>query len=212
MQYLCAHLIFLKKKTSSFAHGLVLKSISNHRNYMSGTSLRGLNNKKVITVLSIAIPLAVAVLLGIRQKFPLGSWTTVLPHVIGLLNTLTSILLIAALVAIKQKKIALHQKLMTAAFVLGAVFLVTYILYHISNPSTPYGGEGASRYVYYFFLISHILLSIGVVRFVLLAMHHALNKDFTAHKKVVKIAFPVWLYVSVTGVIVYLMISPYYNF
>ena len=101
---------------------------------------------------------------------------------------------------------------MTSAFILGAVFLVTYILYHISNPSTPYGGEGIIRYIYYFFLITHIGLSIGVVRFVLLAMHHASNKEFNAHKKVVKIAFPVWLYVSITGVIVYLMISPYYNY
>ncbi len=175
------------------------------------TSLGGLNSKKVVNVLSVAIPVAVAILIGIRQKLPLGEWTATLPHVIGLINTATSVLLIAALVAIKQKKVTLHQNLMWGAFILGAIFLVTYILYHISNPSTAYGGQGAVRYVYYFFLITHILLSIGVVRFVLLAMHYSLNKQFEDHKRIVKIAFPVWLYVSVTGVIVYLMISPYYT-
>ena len=169
-----------------------------------------LTNRRAINILSIAIPVAVALLIGIRQKVPLGSWTTVLPDVIGGLNAATSLLLIAALVAIKQQKVVLHQKLMTTAFVFGAIFLVTYILYHISNPSTSYGGEGAIRYVYYFLLISHILLSIVVVRYVLLAMYYALVRQFNDHKRIVKIAFPIWLYVSVTGVIVYLMISPYY--
>jgi putative membrane protein len=168
-------------------------------------------NKKVVNVLSVLIPLAVALLIGIRQKLPLGDWTQALPHVIGLINTLTALLLIMALVAIKNKKIALHKSLMLGAVGLGALFLVLYILYHISNPSTVYGGTGAIRYVYYFLLISHVLLSIGVVRFVLLALYYALTNQFVAHRRVVKIAFPVWLYVSVTGVIVYLMISPYYS-
>ena len=169
-----------------------------------------LTNRRAINILSIAIPVAVALLIGIRQKAPLGEWTTVLPDVIGSLNAATSLLLIAALVAIRQHRIELHRKLMTTAFVLGAIFLVTYILYHVSNPSTPYGGEGALRYVYYFLLVTHIVLSIVVVRYVLLAMYYALNRQFDDHRRVVKIAFPIWLYVSVTGVVVYLMISPYY--
>ena len=169
-----------------------------------------LTNRRAINILSIAIPVAVALLIGIRQKVPLGEWTTSLPHVIGALNAATSLLLIAAVVAIKQQKVELHRKLMTTAFVLGAIFLVTYITYHISNPSTSYGGEGVIRYLYYFLLISHVLLSIVVVRYVLLAMYYALNKQFSDHKRIVKIAFPIWLYVSITGVAVYLMISPYY--
>ena len=169
-----------------------------------------LTNRRAINILSIAIPVAVALLIGIRQKIPLGEWTAALPDVIGGLNAATSLLLIAALIAIKQRKVALHRKLMTTAFVLGAIFLVTYILYHVSNPSTAYGGEGAIRYLYYFLLISHILLSIIVVRYVLLAMYYALTRQFNDHKRIVKIAFPIWLYVSVTGVVVYLMISPYY--
>ena len=169
-----------------------------------------LTNRLAINVLSVVIPVAVALLIGIRQKLPLGDWTTALPHVIGALNAATALLMVAAIVAIKQKKVELHRRLMTTAFVLGAIFLVTYIIYHISNPSTSYGGEGAIRYFYYFLLISHVLLSIVVVRFVLLAMYYALSRQFADHKRIVKIAYPVWLYVSVTGVIVYLMISPYY--
>jgi len=166
---------------------------------------------KLINALSIAIPIAVAVMLGLRIKVDLGEWTKMLPHLNGVINTLTSILLVLALIFIKQKNIKAHQWTMMSAFGLGALFLITYILYHISNESTPYGGEGAIRYVYFFFLISHIVLSIGVVRFVLLAMYYSLSGQFQEHKRVTKIAFPVWLYVSVSGVIVYLMISPYYQ-
>lgn len=169
-----------------------------------------LTNRLAVNVLSVAIPVAVALLIGIRQKLPLGEWTTALPHVIGALNGITALLMIGAIVAIKQQRVELHRRLMTAAFVLGAIFLVTYITYHISNPSTTYGGEGAIRYLYYFLLISHVLLSIVVVRYVLMAMYYALNRQFADHKRIVKVAYPIWLYVSVTGVIVYLMISPYY--
>jgi putative membrane protein len=176
----------------------------------SNTSI-WLFNRRVVNVLSVAIPVAVALLIGIRTKLPLGAWTAALPHVIGALNSLTAGLLVAALVAIKNKKVDLHRNLMYGAFGLGAIFLVLYILYHISNPSTPFGGQGWVRPVYYFLLISHIGLSIVVVRFVLLAMHYALTKQFAQHRRIVKIAYPLWLYVSVSGVLVYWMISPYYS-
>lgn len=179
-------------------------------NLSSPLLLKPLGSRKAVHALAILIPVAVALLIGIRQKLPLGEWTMLLPHVIGVVNAATALFLVGALVAIKQKKVALHKNLMLGAFSLGAAFLVLYILYHISNENTPYGGEGMIRYVYFFFLISHIVLSIGVVYFVLMAMHYAITEQFERHKKVVKIAFPVWLYVSVSGVIVYLMISPYY--
>ena len=137
-------------------------------------------------------------------------WTKTLPHAIGLLNSTTAISLILGLIAIKNKNIAGHRKAMGAAFIQGSLFLVLYILYHISNPSTPFGGEGIIRPIYYFLLISHILLSIGVVRLVLKAIYYALTNNIVAHKAIVKWAYPIWLYVSVSGVIVYLMISPYY--
>ena len=100
--------------------------------------------------------------------------------------------------------------MMTFAFVLGAIFLVCYILYHISNESTPFGGSGFIRPIYYFLLISHILLSIVVVWFVLRAVYFGYSNQLAEHRKAVKWAFPIWLYVSVSGVIVYLLISPYY--
>jgi putative membrane protein len=175
------------------------------------TQLKESKNQRLINVLSVTIPLAVATILGIRTKIDLGEWTRVLPHVIAVINTATSILLLIGVYFIKRHQIVAHRNSMLGAFVLGALFLVCYILYHISNPSTPFGGEGLIRPVYYFFLISHIVLSIVVVRFVLLAVHYAVTDQIIRHRKVVKYAFPIWLYVSVTGVIVYLMISPYYN-
>ncbi|PWL24593.1 DUF420 domain-containing protein [uncultured Roseivirga sp.] len=163
-----------------------------------------------IRVLSIAIPLAVAVLLSLPTKLDLGDWVYNLPHAIGAINTLTSICLIVAFVAIKKKNIALHKKMNTAAFILGAIFLVLYVIYHASAESTAFGGDDTTKYIYYFFLITHILLSIGVVPLVLLAFFYALNGMIERHKRIVKYTFPIWLYVSVTGVTVYLMISPYY--
>ena len=163
-----------------------------------------------IRVLSIAIPLAVAVLLSLPTKLDLGDWVYGLPHAIGVINTLTAVCLIVAFVAIKQKKVQVHKQMNSSAFILGAIFLVLYVLYHASAESTPYGGDDTTKYIYYFFLITHILLSIGVVPLVLLAFYYALNGMFDKHKKIVKYTFPIWLYVSVTGVTVYLMISPYY--
>jgi putative membrane protein len=166
--------------------------------------------ERIINVLAIAIPVAVAVLLGIRQKIDLGEWTKVLPHVIGVINSLTAVFLLLGYYFVRNNNLTAHRQMMTAAFLLGAVFLVCYILYHVSNESTPFGGEGAIRPVYYFLLISHILLSIVVVWFVLRAVYFGYTNQITQHRKAVKWALPIWLYVSISGVIVYLMISPYY--
>ena len=168
-------------------------------------------NERLVNVLSIAIPVAVALLIGIRTKIDLGAWTKTLPHIIGFLNTTTSLTLIAGFVFIKNKNIVMHRRMMSLSFVQGAVFLVLYILYHISNASTTYGGEGIVRPIYYFLLVTHISLSVGVVWFVLRAVYYSLSGQLAEHKKIVRWTFPMWLYVSVTGVIVYLMISPYYN-
>ncbi|MBN8822867.1 MULTISPECIES: DUF420 domain-containing protein [unclassified Spirosoma] len=165
---------------------------------------------RVINVLAIAIPVAVAVLLGIRQKIDLGSWTAYLPHINGIINSITSVLLLLGLYFIKQKNIRAHKITMLTAFTLGSLFLVSYVLYHLTNDSTPYGGKGWIRPVYYFLLISHIVLSVVVVWFVLRAVYFALSGRFLKHKQTVKYAYPIWLYVSITGVVVYLMIKPYY--
>ncbi|GAB3987099.1 hypothetical protein GCM10028807_06070 [Spirosoma daeguense] len=165
---------------------------------------------RVINILALAIPLAVAVLLGIRQKVDLGSWTTYLPHINGIINSLTSVLLLIGYYFIKQKNVQAHKITMLAAFTFGSIFLVSYVLYHLTNESTAFGGKGWIRPVYYFLLISHIVLSVVVVWFVLRAVYFALSGQIVKHKQTVKYAFPIWLYVSVTGVVVYLMIKPYY--
>jgi len=172
---------------------------------------RSQKTERLINVLAAAIPVVVAILLGIRQKVDLGSWTTILPHLNGIINSVTTLTLLLGLYFIRQKNVAAHRTMMLTSFTLGSVFLVTYVLYHLSNESTSFGGEGWIRPVYYFLLISHIVLSIGVVWFVLRAVYYALTNQIARHKQVVRWAYPIWLYVSTTGVIVYLLIKPYYN-
>ena len=167
------------------------------------------NQKKstlLINIISIAVPVVVAVLLGLPSKLQLGEWTKTLPHIIGLLNSLTTLTLISGLVFIKLKKISLHQTMMTTSFALGGLFLVCYVLYHLTNPANKFNGEGFIWYVYIFTLISHIGLSLVVLPLVLRAMFYAATKQFAAHKKIVRFAYPIWLYVSITGVMVYLFV------
>lgn len=161
-----------------------------------------------ITILSIAIPLVVALLFG--YKIPDATPLTFLPPIYASINGLTAILLITAVIAIKKGNRKLHQRLMTSCIALSVLFLVMYVAYHMTSESTPYGGEGALRYVYFFILISHILLSIGVIPMVLITYSKSYLQDFVAHRKWAKITFPIWLYVAVTGVVVYIMIAPYY--
>ena len=161
-----------------------------------------------ITVLSIAIPLVVVILFG--YKIPDAKPLSFLPPIYATINGLTAVLLVVAVLAIKNGKRELHQKLMTTCIAFSLLFLVMYVAYHMTSESTPYGGEGAMRYLYFFILISHIFLSIVIIPLVLVTYSKTYLKDFEAHKKWAKYTFPVWLYVAVTGVVVYLMISPYY--
>ena len=161
-----------------------------------------------ITVLSIAIPLVVAILFG--YKIPDAKPLSFLPPIYATTNGLTALLLVMAVVAIKNGKLKLHQNLMTICIFLSLAFLVMYVAYHMTSDSTPFGGEGAIKYVYYFILLSHIILSITIIPLVLITYSKTYLKDFEAHRRWAKYTFPIWLYVAVTGVIVYLMISPYY--
>ncbi|MCA6073624.1 DUF420 domain-containing protein [Fulvivirga sedimenti] len=164
--------------------------------------------KRIIVSLSVIIPLAVALLFKVQIKgYDLGF----LPTVYATINAITAGLLIAALVAIKKGRTEAHKRFMTMCLVLSAMFLVLYVLYHMTSESTPYGGEGTIRYLYYFILITHIVLSVAVVPLVLFTYLRALLGQFDKHKRLARITFPVWLYVAVTGVVVYLMISPYYS-
>jgi len=163
-------------------------------------------SKLLINVISIVVPVAVAVMLAFPNKLNLGEWTKNLSHVIGAVNTLTTAVLIAGLIFIKRKKIDYHRAAMTTAFALGGLFLICYITYHISNPANKFNGEGFIRYIYFFLLITHIGFSLVVLPLVLRAMFYALTNQFARHKSVVRFAYPIWLYVSATGVIVYLML------
>jgi putative membrane protein len=160
-----------------------------------------------IIVLSVVIPVAVAILFTIKID---GYDFSFLPPIYAGINGLTAVLLIAGVIAIKNGKRKLHEQLMKVNIGLSALFLIMYVLYHLTSDSTPYGGTGISRSIYFFILISHILLSISIIPLVLFTFVRALNQRFDKHKKLARITFPIWLYVAITGVIVYLMISPYY--
>ncbi|MCD0468486.1 DUF420 domain-containing protein [Flavobacterium sp. JAS] len=181
---------------------------------------------KFIVAVSIVIPVVVGILFGIKLKdFGIAvEPLSFLPPIYATTNGVTALVLIWAVIAIKNGKRELHERLMTFAIGLSVAFLVMYVAYHMTADSTKFGDLnhdgtldliettriGALRYVYFFILITHILLSIVIIPLVLITYVRALAKRFDRHKKIAKITFPLWLYVAVTGVVVYLMIAPYY--
>ena len=162
--------------------------------------------RKLIITVSIVIPIAVAALFGIKID---GVDFSFLPPFYAGINGLTAILLIGALWAIKNKNRALHQKLIQACLSLSLLFLLCYVAYHMTSDSTKY--EGDLKVLYYFILISHIFLSVAVIPLVLFTYLFAWEGKFDKHKKWTRFAFPIWMYVAITGVIVYFMISPFYK-
>ena len=163
--------------------------------------------KQAIWAVSIVIPIAVAILFTVKiEGLDLGF----LPPIYASLNALTAIGLIVAIGAIKRKNRKLHQRVIQVCLIFSILFLLLYVLYHMTSDTTSYGGEGILKMIYFFLLISHILLSMVVIPIVLFAYLFAWQGDFVRHKKWTKFAFPLWLYVAVTGVLVYVMISPYY--
>lgn len=165
--------------------------------------------RKLIIGISLLVPALIMLLAfvkipveGINLKF--------FPKFHAALNTLTSILLLTSFVCIKQKKITAHRNCMLAAIGVSVIFLFSYVFYHAVSEQAKYGGTGILRQVYFFILITHILLAAGVLPFVLLTVYRGLAKQFPRHKKIARWTFPVWLYVAVTGVLVYVMMAPYY--
>lgn len=178
--------------------------------------------RKLIVALSIIIPLAVAALFGIKIENPMFSF---LPHVYATINGITAVLLLAALIAVKRKQYALHENLIKSSMGLSVLFLLLYVLYHITSQTTFFGDLDHSGKVdsnesmlisdfalitYYVILISHIFLSIAVVPLVLFTYLHAWEGNYEKHRKLTRFAWPIWFYVAVSGVVVYWMISPYY--
>ena len=162
---------------------------------------------KWVAVLSVLIPIVVAVLFGVKIDIELPVF---LPPIYATTNALTAFLLVLAFIAIRNKNVKLHKRLTTSAIILSVLFLVMYVAYHMTSDSTKFEGEGVIKYVYYFILITHILLSILVIPFVLITYVRAITDNIERHKKIAKITFPLWLYVAISGVLVYIMISPYY--
>lgn len=165
-------------------------------------------HQKLIIIASIAIPLVVAVLFQVRVE---GYDFSYLPRIYSFINALTAILLITAVYQIRNGNRSAHERLMKINMVLSLIFLVMYVVYHITTDPTEFGGSGIIRYVYFFLLISHILLSVVITPLVLFTFWRGITGDFSRHKKIAKITFPLWLYVAITGVIIYWMISPYYQ-
>jgi putative membrane protein len=167
--------------------------------------------KGLIYTVSFVVFAAVVLLGRIQLDLDTGFDIHVFAKVNAVINTIVSILLVSALAAVKQGRYALHKRLMLAAIVMSVLFLVSYICHHLLAGDTSYGGQGAIRYLYYFILITHIVLAAVILPFILFTSYRALVAEWPAHRKLARITWPVWFYVSVTGVIVYLMISPYYQ-
>jgi putative membrane protein len=169
------------------------------------------NHKKYniwIWILSITIPIAVAVLFTV--KIPGVQRLGFLPPIYATINGITAILLVTAVYQIRKGNRKTHERLMKTAVSFSVLFLMMYVAYHMTSDSTKFGGEGFIKYVYYFILLTHILLSIIVIPFVLITYVRGITGQFYKHRKIARITYPLWLYVAITGVIVYLMISPYY--
>ena len=165
----------------------------------------------LIILFSAIVFVAVVFLSRVKLELNLPFNVHVFAEANGVINSVVSFLLLVGLLAVKRGRYELHKKVMIAAMILSVLFLVSYILHHLLSDSTSYGGEGIMKSVYYFILISHIILAGIIMPFVLFTAYRALTAEWPRHKKLAKITWPIWFYVSVTGVIVYLMISPYYQ-
>ena len=172
--------------------------------------------RRFVWTVSIAIPLVVIALFLIPPAEGLSDETLRkvywLPRLNALLNASAFTCLFVSLRSIRRGQVARHKALNTAALALSALFLVSYVTFHLLTESTKFGGEGAIRTVYFIILVSHILLSAAIVPLALFSYARGLMGDIERHRRIARITMPMWLYVTATGVIVYLMISPYYPF
>lgn len=164
----------------------------------------------LIAAVSVIVPLLVALLIY-TPAFDLSIDVSFLPAMNAVFNSAVTVLLIFGFYFIRNKNIKAHKLCMLSAFSVSALFLISYIVYHSSTEETKYGGEGAIRTVYYIILFTHIILAAVIMPFILITLSRALTERFDRHRKIARITFPLWLYVSITGVIIYFMISPYYQ-
>lgn len=164
----------------------------------------------LIGIFSVVVFVVVVVLGRVKLDIDMGFDIHIFALANAVINSIIAVLLVGALVAVKNKKYELHRKMMFGALILSIVFLLSYILHHLLAGDTKFGGEGAIRYFYYFILITHIILAALILPFILFTAYRGLTAEWPQHRKLAKITWPLWLYVAVTGPIVYIMISPYY--
>lgn len=175
------------------------------------TEVKQRNYTPIIVILTLVINLLVAILYFMPEYKGLNDVDlTFLPFLNAVFNSFTFIFLLAALISIMQKNIKLHKRFIFGAFTTTTLFLLSYVTYHALTESTVFGGEGTIRLFYYFILITHILLSIIIVPLALVSFARGISMNVEKHRKIARWTMPIWLYVSLTGVIVYIMISPYY--
>ena len=170
--------------------------------------------KIILGTLGAVVPLLVAMLFYYKGFFKIpgaDSYLKSLPTLNAVLNSLTAVALLVGFYFIRQKNVLAHRASMGTAFALGGLFLLSYVAYHSQVDSTHFGGAGVLRGIYFFLLLTHISLAVVTVGLVLFTLYFALTGQYTKHKAIARWTFPVWLYVSVTGVVVYFMISPYYT-
>lgn len=167
--------------------------------------------KWIIYSLSAVIFLAVVVLDRVKLDFPFDFDVHIFAKINAVINSIVAVLLVGALMAIKNRNVVLHRKLIMAAIISSVLFLLSYICHHVWTDSTPYGGQGMIRSVYYFILFTHIILAAVILPFILFTAYRGLTAEYPKHRKLAKYTWPLWFYVSVSGVVVYMMISPYYG-
>ncbi|MBL7684202.1 MAG: DUF420 domain-containing protein [Flavipsychrobacter sp.] len=165
----------------------------------------------LILTVSFVVFAAVVILSRVKLEADLGFDIHIFALINAIINSTVSILLVAGLMAVKQKNYVRHKNIMMSAIVLSVLFLVSYIAHHLLSGDTKFGGEGTIRLVYFIILITHIFLAAVILPFILFTAYRSLTGEYEKHKKLARYTWPLWLYVSVTGVIVYLMISPYYS-
>lgn len=166
--------------------------------------------RKLIYAVSVVVFVAVVLLGRTKLDVNLGFDEHVFARINAVLNSMVAVLLLAGLIAAKQRKYIRHRKIMLWAIGLSLLFLISYICHHLFAGETQFGGQGAIRYVYYVILITHIILAAVILPFILFTAYRGLIQENAAHRKLARITWPVWMYVAITGPVVYLLISPYY--
>ncbi|MCU0427509.1 MAG: DUF420 domain-containing protein [Candidatus Kapabacteria bacterium] len=189
-----------------------LQGLASENNLLKTVSEKSLS--LIIYAVSLVICLAVAFLIYFPQALSVGGGLDVsyLPRFHAFLNGSCTLLLIGGYIAVRQKQYNLHKTLMVTCFLLSSIFLVSYVIYHSQAPATKFGGEGIIRPVYYFILLTHIVLAAVILPLALFTISRSWRGEFAKHKKIARITLPIWVYVTATGVIVYFMIAPYYKF